>query len=451
VAVLFKKILLSLVFVLVLTCLTGIVFAEENFEWVTPNRIGNPDAEIVLTAALRRGETVATPYDTSREFIRKVATKWAKAHPNVRIDIQQIPVGGISMMMAKILTQAANGNAPDFAYIDSFWIGKYIENDYLYPFNDYIAQDDIDAYFPFIKEVVMKDGNMYAIWCGTDARFLYYRKDWIENPPRTWDEVIETALKLKKEKRVHGYLAWLATWEGATNGNVWPSFWGQNGQMFDENGRPVIGEGKNKVALINSLQFLKDLVSSGAAPMMVTSIDSTDPLITEVKSNNVAMIANGSWFIGQIRDVLGKEVAAEKWGFVPLPQMKANQRANSNGGWTYAILTDDPVKQELAASYIMAVAGSETAMAERCRAMSNIPTRKDVYESDSYFSTDPTMQKFADSLNYGHARPAHPLYTKVSDLVQKALGKLLIGQENDIEKLVDDIQVKALRMWEESK
>jgi len=447
---LFRKLLLSLVLVLVLASFSGMLFAED-FEWVTPNRIGNPDAEIVITAALRRGETVATPYDTSREFIRRKATEWAKAHPNVRIDIQQIPVGGISMMMAKIMTQAANGNAPDFAYIDSFWIGKYLENGYLQPLNEYITQEDIDAFFPFIRNVVEKDGKLYAIWTSTDARFLYYRKDWIPTPPKTWDEVVETALEIKKEKHVHGILAWLATWEGATNGNVWPYFWAQGGELFDETGRPVLGEGENRVALVNSLKYLKELVSTGAAPMMVTSIDSTGPLITEVKSNNVGMIANGSWFIGQIRDVLGKEEAAEKWDFVPLPQMEVGQRANSNGGWTYAVLTDDPVKRELAASYIMAIAGSEKAMAERCKAMNNIPTRKDVYESDEFFSTDPTMLKFADSLNYGHARPAHPLYTNVSDLVQKALGKLLIGQENDVEKLVDDVQAKALRLWEESK
>ncbi|MEA1883656.1 MAG: extracellular solute-binding protein [Thermotogota bacterium] len=444
-----KKCLVS-VFIVVLMCFVGSVFAED-FEWVTPNRIGHPDAEIVLTAALRRGETVANPYDSSREYVKKAATEWAKAHPNVRIDIQQIPVGAISMMMAKIMTQAANGNAPDFAYIDSFWIGKYLANGYLQPLNDYMSEADINAFFPFIRDVVSKEGQMYAIWCETDARYLYYRKDWIPNPPRTWDEVIETALQMKEEKHVNGYLAWLATWEGATNGNVWPSFWAQGGQMFDETGRPVIGEGKNKTALVNSLNFLKRLIKTGAAPMMVTSIDSTDPLITEVKCNNVAMVANGSWFIGQIRDVLGKEEADEKWDFVPLPQMEAGQRSNSNGGWTYAVLTDDPVKQELAMSYIMAVVGSRDAMAERCKAMNNIPTRSDVYETDPYFSTDPTMLKFAESLNYGNARPAHPLYMNVSDLVQKALGKLLIGQESDTEKLVDEIQEKALELWEESK
>lgn len=154
--------------------------SDEDFEWVTANRIGNPDAEIVLTANIQRFDTLKTPFDTKKEYIKKAATAWAKEHPNVRIDIEVAPAGQTSMTMSKIMTQAISGNAPDFAHIDSFWIGRFIDRGILQPLNDYLSQETIDDFYGFTKKVTMRDGKMYAIWAQTDARFLYYRKDWIK-------------------------------------------------------------------------------------------------------------------------------------------------------------------------------------------------------------------------------------------------------------------------------
>jgi multiple sugar transport system substrate-binding protein len=436
-----------LISLMMIFLMTAVSFAQ-NYELVTPERIGNPDAEIVLTANIQRSDTLFAATESRKEYIRKAAGEWAKAHPNARIDVQVAPTGQISMTMATLMTQAESGNAPDFAHIDSFWVGRFIDSGYTRSLNDYISQDTIDDFYGFIKEVVMKDGEMHAIWGETDARFLYYRKDWIEEPPRTWDEAIDVALKMKKERGVHGYLAWLGSWEGAVNGNVWPSFWAQGGEMFDENGRPIIGEGKNKEALVNSLGFLKRLIDTGAAPVMAASITGSDPLLAEIRSNNVAMVANGSWLYSQISDIIDN--VDEKWDFAPLPQMKADQRANSNGGWTWAVLSDDPVKQELAADYIMRVVGSTEAMAERTKVYNYLPTRKSVYETDPYFSENERMQKLRESLKYGNARPANPLYNTVSDLTQRALGRLLTGQTDDIEAEVDQIQAEALSAWEEN-
>ncbi|RCW52192.1 extracellular solute-binding protein [Halanaerobium sp. ST460_2HS_T2] len=437
-----------LIALLVLFAMTSVSFAQD-YELVTPERIGNPDAEIVLTANIQRSDTLFAATDNRKDYIRKAAAEWAKAHPNARIDVQVAPTGQISMTMATLLTQAESGNAPDFAHIDSFWIGRFIENGYTKSLNKYMGEDAVNDFFGFTKDVVMKDGEMHAIWGETDARFLYYRKDWIEEPPRTWDETIDLALKMKEEKGVHGFLAWLGNWEGAVNGNVWPLFWAQDGEMFDENGRPVIGEGKNKEALVNSLGFLKRLVDTGAAPVMVSSITSSDPMLAEIRSDNVAMVANGSWLYNQIDDII--DDADEKWDFVPLPQMKADQRANSNGGWTWAVLSDDPVKQELAADYIMRVVGSKEAMAERTKVYNYLPTRESIYENDPYYSENERMIKLGESLEYGNARPANSLYNTVSELTQTALGRLLTGQTDDIEAEVDEIQREALSEWEANK
>lgn len=442
----FKKFIVTLIFVLLISMLC----MAEDFEWVTATRIGNPNAEIVLTANVQRESSPLTPYPTRREYMIRKATEWAKAHPNVRIDLQVLPAGQIAENMAKLLTQAEAGNAPDFAHIDSFWVGHFINAGYLQPLNQYLTQQDIDAFFDFTKEVTMVENKMYAIWGETDVRFLYYRKDWMDSPPRTWDEVIEIGLKIKKElPNVYPYLTAIGQWEGAANEGTWPYFWAQGGEIFDpDTGEPIIGVGKNREALINVFEYHKRLVDTGVMPLMVISFTGMDPLLAEAQADNVAMMIQGSWAYGQLQDIVTD--FDNKWDFTHIPQMEPDQYGTSAGGWTWGVFTDDPVKQELAVDYIMYTVGSPEAMAERCRISNYIPTRKDVFEIDPFFSIDPIQQRYAEALTYARPRPAHPLYTICSDLVQKAIGDVILGRKTP-EKAVDDIQSELMKEWERIK
>ena len=128
--------------------------------------------------------------------------------------------------------------------------------------------------------------------------------------------------------------------------------------------------------------------------------------------------------------------------------MEADQYANSNGGWTWAVLTEDAEKQEVAMSYIMSMVGSREAMTERTKAFNYIPTRSDVFESDSYFSEDPIQQKFFEELKNGHARPASSLYPTISGINARMMGEVLIGNKTPAEA-VDELQRLALVEWKE--
>jgi len=439
-----KKWILWLSSILLLVVL---VSGQEDFEWVTATRIGNPNAEIVLTAVVQRESSPLSPYVERREYVIKKATEWAKAHPNVRIELQVPPAGQISANMAKLLTQAEAGNAPDFAHIDSFWIGTFVDAGYLQPLNPYLTPQDIDAFLDFTKEVTVRDGKMYAIWGETDVRFLYYRKDWIDTPPRTWDEVIEIGLKIKEEHPgVIPYLTAIGPWEGAANEGTWPYLWAQGGEIFDpETGEPVIGVGKNKEALINVFNYHKKLVDTGVMPLSVISYTGLDPILAEAQADRVAMLIEGSWAYNQLKQIV--EDFEQKWDFTHIPQMEADQYGNSAGGWTWAVFTDDPVKQELAVDYIMYTVGSKEAMAERCKLQDYVPTRSDVFETDPYFSTNSRQQKYYEALQYARPRPAHPLYVATSDLIQKAVGDVILGRKTP-EEAVDEIQTTLMKDWE---
>ena len=427
--------------------LVSVTFAYSP-NWITPERIGNPNAKIVLHALLGREDTLYTPYASRKAYVEKAYERWARRNPDVQIIITPEIPGQISSNMAKLLTQIEAGQGPDLASVDSFWIGTFIAKGAVQPLDQFMTKEERDTFFNFTKDVTVANGHQYAIWAETDARYLFYRKDWIKTPPRTWDQLIQTALKMKKEHHVYGFLTDAGHWEGAANENTWPYFWAQGGRIFDKSGKPIFGEGKNKEIMLNILNFDKRLVESGAAPQMISSITGFDPILAEVKANKVAMFIDGNWAINQVHDIV--KDADQKWAIAPYPQMKADQRGNSNGGWTQAIITKDPVKQAAAFNFIWEVYGSELAMAKRCALYNYMPTREDVYKDFSFYTTNPLQQFFAESLKYGRARPASTLYPIVSDLMQTAVGNVLLGVKSP-EQAIDEAYAKALKTWKERK
>ena len=236
-----------LVSVVMLLCLVSVVFAQAEKEdafVVTEDYVGNVNAEKVLTVAINRDDTIRSPYESRRAYIEKAAMEWAEAHPEWGIELKVLTPGQISQDMARMLTEAEQGVAPDFIHLDSFWVGNFLDAGLLQPIDSYMTQADQDAFFDWTKGVTVRDGHQYAVWGETDARLLHYRKDLIDTPPRTWDELIETAIKVNKEHGVIGFLTPAGQSESASNENTWAYFWGQGGTIFGDDSRPVLGEGE---------------------------------------------------------------------------------------------------------------------------------------------------------------------------------------------------------------
>lgn len=438
---------------LLLVCVTALVAvsafaAEFNDSWITAQRVGNPDAKIKLVVSCSNGYTPGSPYETQAQWARETYEAWARRHPDVQVEFQIRPDGQISNYMAKILSQAAVGRAPDVVNIDSFWVSNFTSRDLIPSIDKYMTEDEKNQYFDFTKKVTQVDGEQYVIWGETDARYLYYRKDWIPNPPETWDELIETAVKVSEEHDAYGFLVNAGHGEGAVNECTWAYFWAQGGNIFDENGRPIFGEGKNREIMINILNFDRRLIESGASPKMIASITGFDPILAEYKAGNAAMFIEGSWALTQLKDI--DPELASKYAIAPYPQMEKGQRANSNGGWTWGILTDDPVKSKEAYDFVWECFTSKDAMAKRCQVWNYMPVRKDVFEDTFYFKTDPVQNFFAESLKYGRARPASPLYTKVSDSMATAVGNVMLGRKT-AEEAIDEAYAEVLSAWKEQK
>ena len=163
---------------------------------LTTDGVGYDDATIEITWLAQEGFDSAN--QPVADWMKERAIKFVKEHPEVKITLTASGTQ-INDAMAKLLTQAANGTAPDVAVIDSFFLPQYY--DYLQPIGDILEKNNIplDSWFPFAQNMMKPEDEVLAMWYDTDVRALYYRKDLVETPPVTWEELFTVMEPLKEE------------------------------------------------------------------------------------------------------------------------------------------------------------------------------------------------------------------------------------------------------------
>ena len=90
----------------------GAMTIPEGIDLVTPERIGNPNAEITLVWSPQQVYGPFSDIEARTSYLREKLEEWTRAHPNVKIE----PViwgGDSATFYAKLAAEAASGRAPD--------------------------------------------------------------------------------------------------------------------------------------------------------------------------------------------------------------------------------------------------------------------------------------------------------------------------------------------------
>lgn len=356
------------------------------------------------------------------DAFKQVFNEWAIANPGVQLEISMMPA--LEQHKAKLLLAAAAGRLPDVASIDSFWLPLFVEGGHLQPLNEHWPAGDRADFLPFtIKTLSDRTGNVYGVWHETDCRALFYRKDLVPVPPATWEEVLDVASRIAKERGIAGYLFNAGRWEATVFDHL-PMFWAQGGELVDAEGRPVFGLPPHRDHLVRVLSFLRDTVQRGASPRAVLASNDYKQLSAAAIAGDVAMFLGGNWQIKELKDALSPEEFA-KWGIAPIPQYRKGPAPTGTGGWIWVVFSKDPEKQKAAAKFVLDVEAPHNA-ARISEATGRLPVRHSVYREYAAFREEP-FAFFGAMLSAARARPAVPVYNAISRELQVAIGYAIEG------------------------
>ncbi|MEJ7841821.1 MAG: extracellular solute-binding protein [Rubrobacter sp.] len=409
---------------------------------LTLDRIGREDAPNTMTLQLNNSYTHQSSTPSWADGFERLFTKFAEDHPDWKLELKIVPDEQATQAQARLLEQARAGRAPDCANVDSFVIAQFIDQDALQPLDQYFDQEEIDGFFPFVEDVVVgDDGKLYAYWWATDLRLLYRRTDLVPEAPRTWDELIQAAKEAEqKDPKVDGYLFNGGRWEGTVFDNL-AHFWSQGGELVDEQGKPIFNEGQNREYMLNTMEFLKEAVDSGASPKRVATIVDYGEFESAAQAQSVAMFQGGDFQYPTLEETLPPE-EFKKYEVSPLPAMREGQEATGTGGWTMGAFSDDPKKVEMCAEFT-----KDVFVGEGNEVTGQLPTNPELFDTLDKFQ-DPIYDTFREGLKAGEARPGVPVYPEISNQLQIAIGTVLTGEATP-EEALDNAAEASMAAYEQ--
>jgi multiple sugar transport system substrate-binding protein len=390
---------------------------------VTPVRVGRPDAPLTLTVWAQQDYSHLAARPAIAAAFTAAFERWARAHPDQQLRVSVMPA--LELHKAKLQLAAEAGRLPDVASIDSFWMPLFMGR--LQPLDPDWHAGDRQDFLPFtITTLSDRAGHVYGMWHETDCRVLFYRRDLVPVPPRTWDELIATASRVSRERGIAGYLYNAGRWEATVFDHL-AMFWAQGGELVEANGRPIFGEPPHRARMLRLLGFLRETIRSGASPSSVLASTDYQQLIAAATAGDVAMFLGGNWQLNDLRAALSPEAFAN-WDIAPIPQADERTGSTGTGGWVWVVFARDPARRRAAIEFIRSVEAPDSA-ARISAATGHLPVRLSVYREYPFFRRDLWYQRFGQMLRSGRARPLVPIYPAMSEALQVAIGSVVAGAE----------------------
>jgi multiple sugar transport system substrate-binding protein len=265
-----------------------------------------------------------------------------------------------------------------------------------------------------VKGFVTIKGKHYAYPMLVEpSTVLYYRKDLVRaagldpnKPPTTWAQLLVWAKKLTTDK-VKGMT--IASVAGDLGWSSWGLQYNACGHL------PISPDWSqawaNDPCLPKLLNFYKALYQGGLIPQQ-PKVGYADA--TPYGNGEVAMMACGSWAIGQLKQYFPKMIA--KTAVAPFPSWdgKATRTTATLGGWTLTLDSKSKNKQAAAAFINYLLAGNPQIMASFFKAsgFSKYTVRKSVdavLAGDKAASSDPFMKIISTKIvPFGKHEPGYP-------------------------------------------
>lgn len=350
----------------------------------------------------------------------------------IKVDIETLPWDQLDSKLA--ITNAA-GETVDLSWCSSQKMASLVNAGALMPLDEFsntLNESDRADFSEFEKKATTSalDGKKYMYLASIHSRLLWYNKNLIPEPPKTWDELVQIGQKVtNKEKGIYGFGFWGAKHYGSIEVAVAPFIWSAGGKISNDDGSAAF----NTPEVAEAIKFLGDCVYKyKISPESVFTADFVE-IDNAFQAGNIGMIINGSYMADTY---MNKAAFAKegKLGYAPIPG-KNGPAPNFANGWALGI----PAKSKnpgTAWEFIKYFESPEVQI-KHSLVEGGAPTRKSAWE-DSKFKDD-MHQFFFDNLNKnGHAMDPLVYYQEGLEALNLAALGYFLDPKADLKKLLDE-------------
>lgn len=362
---------------------------------------GDPDGSaetVVLWAMGQEGEVV-----------QKLLPEFERAHPGVKVKIQQIPW---SAAHEKLLTAYAGGNMPDVLQLGSTWLAEFAAIGAIQPLSDKAAASalPLDDYFPSVLEANRLEGNLYGLPWYVDTRVLFYRTDLLaragnDQAPATWRQW-HKALRRVQDNHFseYGLLLPMNEWELPTI-----LAWQYQADLLRDGNR--YGNFRSE-PFRRAFDFFLSMFQSHLAP--IKSQAQVANIHQEFARGFFTAFITGPWNVGQLRQ-RWPQAMQSRWATAPLPSDQGDKPGLSIAGGSSLALSNRCRHPEAAWALLEYLAQPEQ-QTHFYRLTGNLPSRRAAW-NDPSLANDSALDAFRQQLPYTRPAPQVPEWERIASKI----------------------------------
>ena len=197
--------------------------------------------------------------EPSGSFAKAAADCSAASHGAYQISINFLSNSSDQQRVSLVRRLAAKDSSIDILAMDVDWTAEFATAKWIRPWTGANAAAVSQGVLPGPLQTATWDGKLYAAPINSNTELLWYRKDLVPNPPKTWTQMIDDAIQLAKEGKPHYIEEQGAKYEGLT---VWFNSLvdSAEGGILTKNDKIIVG---NSTAV--AAQIMRRLADSPAA------------------------------------------------------------------------------------------------------------------------------------------------------------------------------------------
>ncbi len=320
------------------------------------------------------------------KYVEAAIEKFKEKYPNVEISYE--PVGHTDAKGKLALDGPAGVGADVFAAPHDH-LGELVASGLILE-NDLFADETRSNFMDAAIQGVSYEGIVYGYPTGIETYALFYNKDIVSEPAKTFDEIKEFAKEFNDPSNNKFALMWEA-------GNAYYNYAflaGYGADLFGPTGEDRDALGFDTEAGIEGMKFYQSLHEV----YPVNSADTGwDPMMTAFEEGKAAYMINGPWAINDIRE------AGINLGVVPLPLLPNGKNPKSFSGIRanyVSAYTQYPKAAKLFAAFI----SSEEGLKLRYEMTNQLPPRNSLVDSID----DEHLKGVLEQAQYAFPMPSIP-------------------------------------------
>lgn len=366
-----------------------------------------------VTIIWKRGQD-ATPAAS------KIVEAFEKKNPNIKVKIENLPSTSTEQHNVYTTALSTGDDSIDVVTMDVVWASEFSSAGWLLSLNKYFTEDQQKQFFPGNIASVKYKGSIYGVPFSTDAGVLFYRKDLVPTPPKTWNQLIKISKDNIGKNGITQGILFQAFQNEALVCNASEFILGNGGSVIDSKGKVAIDSKES----VNGIKIMKSLIDNNIAPKGVVTYKPQDCTDQFVQGKTLFM---RNWPLNYTSVNADGSAVKGKVGIAPMPVGPDGTEPGATlGGWNLGINKNSKHPEE-AWKFIQFATSAE---GQKINAVegSYMSTRNSIYSDKDVLAKFPQYRDLLPILKLAKPRPVSPYYAKISDALQVDLHKAVTGE-----------------------